>query len=157
HSRARPSRRKSPNTGRGVWGATTTDGAPSFDRSLAQTGKDLGPLLLDGLERAWLESEQLQDRRRDLGRLDPLIRGVVVDGSGCVDEDRHVAVAWIVAAVLGDLRAAGVDDTDLNAAEHVGVARIRVGNAEEVRGLLPGVDLGQTGVRDLLGAAVHAV
>ena len=80
-----------------------------------------------------------------------------MDGSGCVHEDRHVAVVRVVAAVLGNLAAAGVDDADLDAAEHVWVARIGVRDADEIGGLVTSIDLRQAGVRDLLGAAVHAV
>ena len=35
---------------------------------IAEAGQDLRALSLDGLKRARIESEQLQDRRRDLGR-----------------------------------------------------------------------------------------
>jgi hypothetical protein len=38
-----------------------------------------------------------------------LVRRAVVRGYGPVDEDRQVAVAGVVAAVLGDLRAGGLD------------------------------------------------
>jgi hypothetical protein len=59
--------------------------------------------------------------------------------------------------VLGDLAAAGVDDADLDAGEHVWVARVGVGDAEVVGGLLSGIDPCQAGVCDLLSAAVDAV
>ena len=35
---------------------------------VAEAGQDLRALSLDGLKRSRIESEQLQDRRRDLGR-----------------------------------------------------------------------------------------
>src|SRR5215468_7836872 len=92
---------------------------------LTQAGKDLGSLLLDCQQRARVEAEQVQDRRRDLGRLHRLAGGFGVDLPGRPDEDWYVAVGRVVAAVFGDLAAAGVDDADLDAAEHVRVARIR--------------------------------
>ena len=55
----------------------------------------------------------------------------MVDGSGRVGEDRHIPVPLVVAAVLGDLAAAGVDDADLDAAEHVWVARVGVGGPKK--------------------------
>jgi hypothetical protein len=53
--------------------------------------------------------------------------------------------------------AAGVDDAGLDAAEHVRVARVRVGDAEERGGLVPSVDLLEIGVQDLRGAVVDSV
>src|SRR5579862_8570521 len=58
--------------------------------------------------------------------------------------------------LLSDLAAAGVHDADLDAPEHIGVAPVRVGHAKEFRGLAAGVDLRETRVRHLLGAAVDA-
>ena len=66
--------------------------------------------------------------------------------SRSVDEDRNVAVTGVVAAVLGDLGAGGVDDADLDDPEHVGVARVGDRHAEEVGGRLAGEDLRQTRV-----------
>jgi hypothetical protein len=58
-----------------------------------------------------------------------------------VYEDRDAAVGGVVATVFGDLAAAGVDDADLDTAEDVWVARVRVRDSEEVGGLLAGIDL----------------
>jgi hypothetical protein len=62
---------------------------------------------------------------------------VVAAGIGnrdAADDERHVAIGGIVAAVLGDLRLlAGVDRTDLRDAEQVGCAGVP-GRDPEVRG-----------------------
>ena len=79
-----------------------------------------------------VESQQLQDRRRYLGCLDLSVELIWVDRVRGVDDDRHVPVGWVIAAVLGDLGAAGVDDTDLDPAEHVRVSRIGLRHTEEV-------------------------
>ena len=87
------------------------------------------------------QPEQVEDRRRDLRRLDPRVVHARLRRSRRVDDDRHVAVGRVGAAVLGDLAAAGVHHTDLDHTPHVRVPRIADRYPEVPRGGLAGVDL----------------
>lgn len=93
-----------------------------------------------------VESEQLQDRRRDLRRLDPLAVRVGFHISWCVDEDRNIAVSGVVTTMLCDLAAAGVDYADLYPPEHVWVARVGNWHAEEVGCRFACIDFRETRV-----------
>ena len=75
-----------------------------------QPGQHLGMLDLHSLQIMRVQPEQRQDRRRDLRRLDRLAVRAVLHRSRRVDEDRNATVGGVVAAVLGDLAAGGVDD-----------------------------------------------
>src|SRR6516164_755593 len=59
---------------------------------LPDPGQDLRALDPHRLQRVRAEAEQAQDRRRDLGRLDPAIRGQMSDRPRGVHDDRHVRV-----------------------------------------------------------------
>src|SRR5207244_5691682 len=109
--------------------STAGSGGPSA-ASLTDPRQHRGPFLADRLESTRMEPEELQDRGRYRGRLHPSVGYRGLD-AGRVDDDRDVTVAGVVAAVLGDLGAAGVHDPDLYASEHVGVARIRDRHPEE--------------------------
>src|SRR5579864_4857686 len=102
---------------RSMWGRHQWLMASPLGVLLADSWKGLGAFLLDGLQRARVEAEELEDGRCDLGRLDRLCVGGRLHRARCVHEDGHVTVARVVAAVFGDLASAGVDDTDLYAAE----------------------------------------
>ena len=95
------------------------------------------PSIRDRLEGVWVEPEQLEDRWRDLGRLDPVVHARRLYGAGGVDDERHITVGRVVPAMLGDLGAPGVDDADLNAAEHVGVAGIEARTPKKFAAAFP--------------------
>lgn len=84
------------------------------------------------------KAEQFQHGRRDLGRAHRRIDGAVPQARE-YDEDRHVAVLLVAAAMLGDLTlAAGIDDAMLCDADDVGVPRIARRNVEQPRRRLAG-------------------
>src|ERR1700752_3241995 len=97
-------------------------------------------LSLDRLQAVRIEAEQLEDGRRDLRGLDRS----VVEASGvnraATHQDRHVAVVRIVAAVLRNLRSAGVDGSDLGDADHVRHAAVTEWDADEIGGILSRID-----------------
>jgi hypothetical protein len=77
----------------------------------------------DCLQVAGRKAQQHQDGRGDLGRLHRRADGPPVHQARQDDQDRHVAVLEIRAAVLGDLAfPAGVDDAVLDDADNVGMA-----------------------------------
>src|ERR1700759_2780723 len=77
------------------------------------TREDPGVLPLHRLQPGRVQPEQLQDGRRDLGRLHRVAGLVRPDGARRVHDERYVPVAGVVAAVLGDLGAGRVDGADL--------------------------------------------
>src|ERR1700722_19876246 len=132
-------------------------GTPGRAEWLSDAGEDLRALLLDGLQRVRIQTEEAEDRWCHLSRLSPGMDPRGQDHSGRVDEQWHVPVTRVVPAVLGDLAAGGVNRADLDATEHVRIPRVRVRHAEEGGSLMTSVDLRKTGLRNLFGATVHAV
>src|SRR6266851_222842 len=104
-----------------LWSGTSVPVAP-------QPGQHLGALDLHRLQVGRVEAEQLQDRRRDLRRLDRSAYPMPVLQARQHHEDRHVAILTVIAAVL--------DDPD-----DVGMARIADRDADECRSVCAGIDL----------------
>ena len=99
---------------------------------VAQTGQDLRALDAHSLEFPRVQAEQGQDGRGDLRGLHRSPDDAAVLQARQGDEDRHVAILRVVAAVLGDLGlAAGVDDAVLDDAGDVGVPGIADRDAVE--------------------------
>jgi hypothetical protein len=62
-----------------------------------------GVLDLDGLELIRVETEELEDGRGDLRRLDPTVDDLAAVNRSASHDNRHIPVLGIVPAVLGDL------------------------------------------------------
>src|SRR5579871_4418694 len=98
-------------------------GTPGAAEWLADAGKDLRALYLDGRQRTRVQTQQVKDRRCHLGCLHPGMHPRMRNHPGRVDEQRHVSVTRVIATVFGDLAPARVYDADLDAPEHIRVAR----------------------------------
>src|ERR1700750_120716 len=138
-----------------ISGASHAPGSAPPVRS-TKAGKDLRTLSLNGRQLVRVEPQQGEDRRRDLGGLDPFGLDLNRD-TRAADNHQDVTVADVHTAVLGKLGRSRVDDALLDLAEDVRVVTVADRDSEELGGVSAGPDLSEARVPDGDGVLVDVV